>query len=127
MADLSFMPEEEIRNLELLNDADISLTGVQVRRLLRSYRLSANVANTAWFVMEAFRDGLPSNEVAVRCSVLQTALSEYAPKHFPRLTPMQIDTLEEIYNEAASRPHQVSPEFLDWFFDVIERGKRPDT
>lgn len=118
-----FMPEAEIQALEQLPDEEIALTGPQVKRLLRSYRLAANVANAAWFLVQSVPE-LLEGEVdrgvySERAIALVAALHEYAPNHFPRLPPRVIDALEELYSEASERSDHISPEFLDWFFGAI--------
>jgi len=128
-AQTSFTPEAEIRALEQLSDEEVALTGAQVKRLLRSYRLAANVANAAWFLVQSVPEVLEGvgidrsvyNERAIR---LVTALNDYAPEHFPRLPPRVVDALEELYDEVAQQSDNLPPGFLDWFFEMIQSCRK---
>jgi hypothetical protein len=117
-----FMPEAEIQAYERLLEGELIADEKLPRefeRLLRSYRLAANVANTAWAVVKNLDEAPEWNDdLDPLVGKLREALSDYAPKHFPRVTPQQVSALQEMYNELSQRS-DVPPSFLDYFFDAI--------
>lgn len=118
----SLMPEVEIHHYEHMDDAAFTsalTTADDFRRLLRSYRLAANVANAAWSVVSDFDDPAAVNgEVDLSMIRLRETLADYAPAHFPRVQPETLTALQRMYDIAALRP-DVPPDFLDWFFQTI--------
>lgn len=118
------MTEMEIQSYEQMNNEDIAQNAdvaKEFRRLLRSYRLAANVANTAWALVHAFDDASTNHEdIGSALEKLRGALAEYAPKYFPRAQPVLVDALERLFNEATTQPGASAP-FLDWFFGAIMR------
>lgn len=116
-----FMSEAEIHHFEQMDDSTLeqNLSAKEFQRLLRSYRLAANVANAAWSVVSDFDDPAAVNgEVDLSMTRLRETLADYAPKHFPRMQPETLDALERMYDIASRRP-DVPPDFLDWFFNAI--------
>jgi len=117
----SFMPEVEIHHFEHMDDIVLAqnLDATEFRRLLRSYRLAANVANAAWSMISDFDDPAAINgEADLSMTRLRGTLADYAPEHFPRVAPATLGALQRMYDAAAARPG-VPPDFLDWFFQAI--------
>jgi hypothetical protein len=109
------MKEGEIRDLEKLDEAQMGAFIMQVGTqksaekivtLLRSYRIAAMVANSAWQVMQESQAGQITPE---SWAELQKRLNLYAPAHFP---PYRSDleflcrSLEELYDWLSPHNHE---------------------
>ncbi len=110
----TWMKESEIQALEKLDEAQmgafIMQNGTQksaeaLVTVLRSYRIAAMVANSAWKVMQESQAGQITPE---SWAELQKRLNLYAPAHFP---PYRSDleflcrSLEELYDWLSPHNH----------------------
>lgn len=115
MSRTTWMKEGEIRDLEKLDEAQMGAFIMQVGTqksaekivtLLRSYRIAAMVANSAWQVMQESQAGQITPE---SWAELQKRLNLYAPAHFP---PYRSDleflcrSLEELYDWLSPHNHE---------------------
>jgi hypothetical protein len=110
-----WMKEGEIQDLEKLDEAQmgafIMQTGTQksadkLVALLRSYRIAAMVANSAWKVMKESQSG---QITPASWTELQQRLNLYSPGNFP---PFRSDleflcrSLEELYDWLSPHNHE---------------------
>lgn len=136
-----FLTDPEIRELEQMDDGQISVhfmqLGVQnasqvVRAMIASYRITARVANAGWKLLQALNQDdegmkevlswLATNTAAREALLeLRSALTDYSPGNWPpprteREYAMHI--LEKLYETATRRPSWESA--LESIYQAVE-------
>jgi hypothetical protein len=120
------MAESEICAIERMTEGDVVAYVAQkgaklpetLTAFVRSYRIAAHVANTAWKFMKEVEQGAPSQDTILE---LQKTLHLYSPANFKPIhfdSELACRSLEEAYNDLATLG--VKDDILECVFSRIQ-------